>query len=125
VKLYSYSSESLTFLEAKWAKIKLAVYGILIASLIFFGLFKLDQSFGNILGSRSANAIAAENKVLRQEINLISPRVSKLELQARQLRDHASRLQILVAGDSLSRSIFAAKGIESPLLIPVETSFGR
>ncbi len=123
MKLYSYSTELLTFVESKWTKTKFAVCGILIGTIIFFGFIKLDQSVGNVLGSHSANRLAAENEFLRQEIRLISPRVSKLETQARQLGDHAGKLQILIAEDTLSRFIYATKGSELQSLIPLATSF--
>jgi hypothetical protein len=124
VKLYSYSSELLTFVEATWAKAKLATCGILIGTIIFFGFIKLDQSVGNVLGSRSAKTLAAENDFLRQQISLISPRVSKLEMRARQLREHADKLQMLIVGDTLSRFMFATKVSESQSLIPTATNFG-
>ncbi len=112
MELYSYSSELLTFAVAKWTKAKVAACGILIGSIIFFGFIKLDHSVGNVLGSRSANTLAAENVFLRQQIRLISPRVRKLEMQARQLHEHADKLQMLVAGDTVSRFTYATNGSE-------------
>ncbi len=121
MKLYSYSSELLTFVEAKWTKAKFAACGILIGTIIFFGFIKLDQSLGNVLGSRSANTLAAENGFLRHQISLISPRVSKLEMQARQLDEHADKLQRLIVGDTVSR--MRPKGFKLQSLIPMATSF--
>lgn len=128
MKLYSYSSELLTFVEAKWAKAKFAACGILIGTIIFFGFIKLDQSVGNVLGSRWANTLAAENGFLRQQISLISPRVSKLEMQARQLDEHADKLQMLlprrkIAGDTVSRFTYATNGFKLQSLIPSASSY--
>jgi hypothetical protein len=96
VKLYSYSIELLTFVEAKWVIAKFAISGILIGTIILFGVIKLNQSVGNVLGSRSANTLAAENNFLRQQVSLISPRVSKLEMQARQLNERANEFHMLL-----------------------------
>ncbi len=123
MKLYYYSSELLAFVDAKWTKAKLATCGIIIGSIIFFGFIKLDQSVGNVLGSRSANRLAAENDFLRQQISLISPRVSKLEMQARQLDEHADKLQFLIVGNTVSRFTYATNGFKLRSLVPVATSF--
>ena len=128
MKLYSYSSELLTFVEARWAKAKLAACGILIGTIIFFGFIKLDQSIGNPLGSRSANTLAAENNFLRQQISLVSPRVSKLEMQTRQLHEHAGNLQMLLhrrnfAGDTVSGFMYATNGFKRQSLIPAASNF--
>ena len=96
MKLYSYSSESLTFVEAKWTLAKFATGGILLGTVILLGFMELNQSVGNTLESRSSNAISAENDILRQQLNQISPRVSKLEIQLEQLRDRASGLHKLL-----------------------------
>jgi hypothetical protein len=95
MKLYSYSSELLTFVEAKWTLAKLVTGGILIGTILLFGFIELNQSVGNTLGSRSSNALMAENDILRQQLNLISPRVSKLEIQAEQMKERASGLHKL------------------------------
>ncbi len=123
MKLYSYSSELLTFVEAKWAKAKFAACGILIGTIIFFGFIKLDQSVGNVLGSRWANTLAAENGFLCQQISLISPRVSKLEMQARQLDEHADKLQFLIVGNTVSRFTYATNGFKLQSLIPSASSY--
>jgi hypothetical protein len=128
MKLYSYSSELLTFVEAKWAKAKLATIGIVIGTIIFFGFIELNQSVGNAYGSRSAITLAAENNILRQQLRLMSPRVSKLEMQARQLHEHADKLHMLlhrreIVGDTLSRFTYATKGSDRQSLIPAVISF--
>ncbi len=122
MKLYSYSSELLTFVDAKWTKAKIATCGIIIGSIIFFGFIKLDQSVGNVLGSRTANTLAAENDFLRQQIRLISPRVSKLEMQARQLHEQADKLHMLIVGDTVSRFLYATNVSKLKSPIPAESS---
>jgi hypothetical protein len=96
VKVYFYSNESLTFVDAKWGIAKLAVGGIIIGSILFFGFIKLNQVVGITSGSRTAIALASENNVLRQELTLISPRVSKLILKTRELSAQDEKLHLLL-----------------------------
>lgn len=93
-----------------------------------FGVMELNQSFDNALGPQSANTLAAENDLLRQQLGLISPQVSQLEMQARQLRERADRLHLLLdrrkfVGDTLSSFTNAAKGSKPQSLIPAAKSF--
>lgn len=87
MKLYSYSSDLLKFVETKWALAKFAVGGILLGTLVLFGVVKMNQSVADTLAAHSANALSAENDILRQQLNLISPRVSNLEIQAERLKE--------------------------------------
>lgn len=96
MKLYSYSSELLTFVDAKWTLAKFAAGGILLGSLLLFGVVKLNQSVADTPGTHSANALTAENDILRQQLDLISPRVSKLETQAEELKERANGLHKLL-----------------------------
>jgi hypothetical protein len=128
VKLYSYSSERHTFVEAKWATPKFATVGILMGTVILFGVITLNQSVGNALGSRSANTLATENDILRQQVSLISSRVSKLEMQARQSRERANKLQMLlhrrkIAGDTVSSFTNANEGFKLQSAILAAKSF--
>ena len=128
VKLYSYSSELLTFVEVKWAIAKFATSGILIGTVILFGAIKLNQSVGYALESRSANTLAAENNFLRQQVSLISPRVSKLEMQASQLNERGNKLHMFlhrrkIVGNMVSSFTNATIWLELQSFIPAEKSF--
>jgi hypothetical protein len=94
MKLYTYSSELHAYVESRWAITKFVTCGILIGTIILFGAMTLKQSEVNASGSRSANILAEENDFLRQQLSLMSPRVSKLEMQARQLDERANKLQM-------------------------------
>lgn len=96
MKLYVYASVFLTFVEAKWAFAEFASGGILLGTLLLLGVVNLNQSVEIALGSRSANALTAENNILLQQISLIAPRENKLEVQAGQLRDRANKLHELL-----------------------------
>lgn len=128
MKLYSHSSELLTFVEAKWVITKYVISGILIGSVISFGVMKLNQSSGNALGSRSVSTLAAENNFLRQQVSLISPRVRKMEMQARQLNERANKLHMLlpyreIVGDTVSSFTNTTDGLKSQSLISAARNF--
>ena len=128
MKLYSYSGKLLTLIEARWIKAKFATAGILIGIVIPFGLLKLNQSVGNTLGSRTANTLAADNNFLQWQMNLISPRASKMEMQAIQLNERADNLRLLLlsgkrVGDTVSIFTNAAKEFKHQSLILAEKSY--
>jgi hypothetical protein len=79
--------------EAKWTVVKFMSGGVLIGTIFLFGFMELNQSVENTVGTRSANSLSAENDILRQQIDLIAPRLKKLEAQAGQLRDRSDELQ--------------------------------
>lgn len=128
MKLYSYSSELLTFVEKKWTKIRIAAIGIIIGTTIFFGFITLNLSYGHPFWSRSSYALAAENDILQRHIGMVSPRVSHLEIQERHLREHSNELFILLhpgmnIGDSSSYFKGASKALMFQSLIPAPTNF--
>jgi hypothetical protein len=120
VKLYSYSSEILTFVEVKWTLAKFAIGGILFGIVILFGVIKLNQFVGDTLGAHSANTLTSENNFLRQQVSLISQQVNKLEMQARQLNERGDKLHMLldrrkIVGDMGSSFANATKGVQAPI----------
>ena len=97
MKLYSYSSELLTFVESKWVIAKFATCGILMGIVILFGAIKMNQSVGSVIGSRSTNTLTSDNNFLRQQISLISARTNKLEMQVKQLNERANTLHMFLS----------------------------
>lgn len=129
MKLYSYSSELLTFAEVKWAKVKYGAGGLFIVVIIVFGFITLHEPIGSALGFRTENKLAVENDVMRQELSLMSPRVSKMERNVRQLHEDDNILHLLVyprkiAGDTVSRFTDASKGsnVQSPVTADINFS---
>lgn len=130
MKLYSYSSELLTFAEVKWAKVKYGAGGIFIVTIIVFGFMTFQQPVGSVLRLRSQNSLVVENDVLRQELSLMSPRVSRLEMKARQLSEDDNILHLLVfprkiGGDTISRSTYAPKGSKLRSLASAAADFSH
>jgi outer membrane murein-binding lipoprotein Lpp len=102
LQLYSYSSELQTFVEAKWALGKFAIVGIVIGTIILFGVIKPNQSGDRAIGSRSANTLAAENDILHRQLDLMSPRVRELEMQVGQAEERVNTLRTLLLGRKIS-----------------------
>jgi hypothetical protein len=96
VNLYYYSGSLLTVVRVKWAFAKFVVGGVFVGSLLLFGVVKLHQSVADTIGTDSTNALKAENAVLRQQISLIAPSVTRLELQADLLRERTNGLHKLL-----------------------------
>jgi hypothetical protein len=89
---------------------------------------KLNQSSGNALGSYSVSTLAAENNFLRQQVSLISPRVRKMEMQARQLNERANKLHMRlpyrkIVGDTVSSFTNTTDGLKSQSLISAARNF--
>jgi len=103
VRLYFYSSELHTYVEAKWAKTAIAVGGILMGAILFFGVIEPNKSIGNSLRPRSTHALAAENDVLRRHASLISPRLDDLEATAGRLDEHVNALRTLLLRRQIAR----------------------
>jgi hypothetical protein len=108
VNLYSYSSESHTFKGARWAALRFALGGMFIGVILISAFIQLDHSIGITRGARSAHALAMENDVLRQQLSVIVPRLSSLEVQAMQLDERANELHMLldrqtIVGDRVTR----------------------
>ena len=128
MKLYSYSSKLLTFVEAKWVILKFTTVGALMGIVILFGITELNQSVGFALGSHSASTLTSENNFLRQQVDQISPRVSMLEMQAKQLNERADNLHLLhhsgkIVGDTISKFTNVTKEFKSKSLIFASKSY--
>ena len=128
MKLYSYSSAKLTFVDAKSTMIKFVAKGVLIGAVISFGLITLGQAFGNAIGYQSENTIATENDILRGQVKLFSVHVSTLEYRAKQLTEGADQLRVILGGstmvdDTISRFTNAAREIRLGPLTPAREKF--
>ncbi|MEX0736925.1 MAG: hypothetical protein WD182_05740 [Bacteroidota bacterium] len=102
--------------------------GIVFGTILLFGFAKLNQSFASTLGSRETHTLSAENKILRQQLSRMSPRVDELEMQTKQLVEHANRLHKLlsfskVVGDTVRSHAVRTKGMEIQSVGPASASF--
>ena len=128
MRLYSYSSKLLVLVEKKWIIAKFTTAGIFIGIVIPFGIMKLNQPVRFTLGLCSTSTLAAENNFLSQQVRFISPRVSKMEMQATQLNDRANNLHLLLHNsknvrDTVSRLINTTKEFKRQSLILATKSY--
>jgi hypothetical protein len=120
--LYSFSNELHTYVEARWAKTKLIIGGIVIGTMIFVGFTEMNQSLFSSPGARPASKLASENGLLRNQLSLISPRVRDLEIRARESAEQADKLYLFlprrnIVGHRVSSSTNATKSNKSKSLI--------
>lgn len=107
MRLFFYSNKSHTYVEVKRAIAKLFTGGVLVGSIMFFGLLKMNQFGSNTTGVHSAITLAAENDILRQQLNVLAPRVNELEMQAGQLHECANRIQMLLDRSEAVGNVFS------------------
>jgi hypothetical protein len=96
VNLYYYPGPSVTVVKATWVLTRFVTIGIVIGTLILFGVVKLNESVADTIEAGSMNALKAENVILRQQITLIAPRLTRVEAQADQLRERTNGLHKLL-----------------------------
>jgi hypothetical protein len=126
VKLYSYSLDPPGVVEIRWVKTKIAACAAVIGAITFFGFIELGA--GDAAGSHPAEFLASENKILKQELSMMTPRVTKLEVQVKQLSNRANALHELlhrpkIAADSLLRPKYSTKEVEVQSTASVVTGF--
>ena len=98
LKLYYFSAGTLSFVEARWAKTKLAGVTLMIAGVIGMTVFEGNQYFGDALGLGlgRASVLAAENAVLRAQMDLLAGKLNGLERQLAILNDRGNEIRTLV-----------------------------
>jgi murein DD-endopeptidase MepM/ murein hydrolase activator NlpD len=98
LKLYYFSTDTLNFVEARWAKAKLAGITLLIASVVGLTVFEgnqyLDDALG--LGVGRASVLAAENAILRAQLDLLGGKLDGLERQLANLNERGNEIRTLV-----------------------------
>lgn len=103
MRLYSYSRDQLAFVEAKWAKTAIAAVGILMGTILFFGVIESNQSDVDSRESRSTRALVTENDILRRHASLISPRLDNLEATAGRVDEHVNALRTFLTHRQIAR----------------------
>lgn len=124
MRLYFYSNKSHSFVAVKWGMAKLFTGGVLVGSIMFFGLLKMNQSGSSTTGAHSANTLAAENDILRQQLNVLAPRMNDLEMQAGQLHERANRIQMLLDRSEAVGNVFSALMVAPSELRLLEVEIG-
>ncbi len=98
LKLYYFSGDTLKFVEARWAKTKLAGITLLLAAVTGLSVFEgnqyLDDALG--LGLGRASVLASENAILRAQMNALAAKLSGLERQLASLNERGNEIRTLV-----------------------------
>ncbi|HTR80887.1 MAG TPA: M23 family metallopeptidase [Bacteroidota bacterium] len=97
-KLFYYSEESVSFVEARGFKLK---FSAIMVVLVFAGLgiiFGVNHYLGDVLGIDvdRVNFLATENKLLKEEVKTLSARLSDMSTTMDRLADRDNQLRLAV-----------------------------
>ena len=97
-KFYIFSTSSLRFVEARWAKTKLAAATLVVAGVLSATVFEANQSAGDVLGLGVGRGqyLTAENKILRAQLEGLTGRLQSLEDQLLALNSRDNELRLTV-----------------------------
>ncbi len=97
-RFYYYSNETLKFVEAKWAKTKLAALSLAIGSVCVVGVIEVNQYMDDVLGLGfgRASVLATENSILRNQLRHLTSRVAALDQQLADINNQGNELRMLV-----------------------------
>ena len=98
LKFYIFSPTSLRFVEARWAKTKLATATLIAAGIFSATVFEFNQSAGDVLdlGVGRGQYLTAENKILRTQLESLTSRLQRLEHELFALNDRDNELRLTV-----------------------------
>ena len=96
-RLYTFSHRSLTFQEVRWAKTKLIGWGIVSGVAVLLGLMEVNERTNGVLGLgfTRTNLMLQENRVLRQQLQVVDQRIRHLEGRLAELNDRGNHLRLL------------------------------
>ncbi|MBI2619919.1 MAG: peptidoglycan DD-metalloendopeptidase family protein [Ignavibacteriales bacterium] len=97
-RLYYFSTNSLKFVEARWAKTRFAAITLLVGVVVATTVFEVNQYLEDFLGlgMGRASVLSSENSVLRQQLSVLSGRLSGLERQLASLNDRGNEIRVFV-----------------------------
>ena len=98
LKLYYYSTDTLKFVEAKWAKTKLTALTLVVGAVLVTAVVEINQYMDDAmgLGFGRASALAAENAILRDQLRVLSFKLSALDGQLAGLYTQGNEFRVLV-----------------------------
>lgn len=97
-KLYYFSKSSLSFVEARWFKTKLASLAVLAGMVLLVLGFELNQFLDDALGLgfQRNRVLAAENVALKNQLKTIAGRLQGLEKKLLALNEQGNEIRLLV-----------------------------
>jgi murein DD-endopeptidase MepM/ murein hydrolase activator NlpD len=95
-KLYKFSSESLSFQEARWTRFRLIFTGLLLGGVIFYSVVVINQYYHNVLGIGliQQDALVNENRVLQNQLQYLTKRLDGIQRQLKLLGDKGNELRV-------------------------------
>jgi hypothetical protein len=96
-RLYTFSRDTLTFQELKWGRTRLLAWGLVAGIALLLGALEINQRTGDrwSLGFTRTNLMKQENRVLRQQLQMVTHRIQQLEGRLAELNDHGNHLRLL------------------------------
>lgn len=97
VKLYKFSSDTLSFQEAKWTRTRLVLSGLVLGSLLLFSLLYINQRYNNVLGINfvQQSTLISENVILKNQLHYLTRRLETIQKQLAVLGDKGNELRLL------------------------------
>lgn len=97
-RFYIFSPDRLRFEEARWARLRIVAVTIVLALVLVVAGLELNQQTGDALGLGFGRSefLLSENALLKDQLRLLSRRLSSLEGQLVSLHDRGNELRLLV-----------------------------
>lgn len=97
-KLFYYSEENVSFIEAKRFKLKFSALVVVSVLAALSAIVALNHYFGDVLGIDldRVNFLATENRYLKEEVKTLTARLSDISLTIDKLADRDNQLRLAV-----------------------------
>jgi murein DD-endopeptidase MepM/ murein hydrolase activator NlpD len=95
--LYRFSAKSLTFREARWARTRLMITGLLLGAIALGSLIAVNQQYGDVfgLGFFQQTALVNENRVLQNQLQFFTHRLDGIQKKLALLGDKGNEMRLL------------------------------
>jgi murein DD-endopeptidase MepM/ murein hydrolase activator NlpD len=96
-KLYRFSAKSLIFHEARWARTRLMITGLLLGAISLGSLIAVNQQYGDVLGLGffQQTALINENRVLQHQLQFLTHRLDGIQKKLAFLGDKGNEMRLL------------------------------
>ncbi len=96
-RLYTFSRDTLTFRELRWGRTRLLAWGLVVGVALLLGAMELNERTGDrwSLGFTRTSLMKQENRVLRQQLQMVTGRIELLEARLAELNSHGNHLRLL------------------------------
>jgi murein DD-endopeptidase MepM/ murein hydrolase activator NlpD len=97
-KIYCFSPRSVSFVEARWLRTKLAIVTLILVIVILSMSFEVNHFLGNdlVLGLQRTRTLLAENAHLREQLRIFKNRLQGLHEMIASLGDQENELRLFV-----------------------------